>query len=77
MPVYADMVRGAFFVDVGKVDTDMQDLNLNNMRASVGIGFRAKVPFMGNSVVSVNLGIPIIRKDEDDDQAITFNFGGQ
>ncbi len=77
MPVYADMVRGAFFIDVGKVDTDTEDLNFNNMRATVGIGFRAKVPFMGNSVVSVDFGFPVIRKDSDDDQTITFNFGGQ
>ncbi len=77
LPVYADMVRGAFFIDAGKVDTDTEDLNLNNMRASVGIGFRAKVPFMGNSVVSVDLGVPVIRKEEDDEQTITFNFGGR
>ena len=77
MPVYADMVRGAFFVDVGKVDTDTEDLNFSNMRASVGIGFRAKVPFMGNSVVSIDMGFPVIRKESDDDQTITFNFGGR
>ena len=77
IPVYADMVRGAFFVDVGKVDTDNEDLNLNNMRASVGFGFRAKVPFMGNSVVSVDFGFPVIDKESDDNQTITFNFGGR
>ncbi|MHC4267979.1 MAG: outer membrane protein assembly factor BamA [Planctomycetota bacterium] len=77
IPVYADMVRGAFFVDAGKVDTDNEDLNFNNMRASVGFGFRAKVPFMGNSVVSVDFGFPVIDKESDDNQTITFNFGGR
>ncbi len=76
MPVYGDMLRGAFFVDAGKADTDLNDVNLSNFRATIGFGFRAKVPFMGNSVVAIDFGFPFIRKDSDDEQAITFNFGG-
>jgi outer membrane protein insertion porin family len=77
MPVYGDLLRGAFFVDVGKADTDVNDINFNNLRATVGFGFRAKVPFMGNSVVAIDFGFPVIRKDKDDEQAVTFNFGGR
>ncbi len=76
MPVYSDMVRSAFFIDAGKADTDVNDINLNNMRASLGFGFRVRVPFLGNSVVSVDFGFPFISKSEDDEQTITFNFGG-
>ncbi|GJQ59345.1 MAG: outer membrane protein assembly factor BamA [Candidatus Scalindua sp. AMX11] len=76
MPVYTDMARGAFFIDAGKTDSDVTDINLNNMRASVGFGVRMRVPFLGNSVISVDFGIPLIRKSEDDTQTITFNFGG-
>lgn len=76
LPVYGDMVRGAFFVDAGKADTDLNDVNLNNVRATIGFGFRARVPFLGNSVVAVDFGFPLIRKDSDDEQAVTFNFGG-
>ena len=76
MPVYSDMLRGAFFIDVGKVDTDVNDINFNNLRASLGFGFRARVPFLGNSVVAVDLGFPFISKSEDDEQTVTFNFGG-
>ena len=77
LPVYGDMVRGAFFVDTGKADTDTNDLNFSNFRATIGFGFRAKVPFMGNSVVAIDFGFPFIRKDKDDEQAVTFNFGGR
>ncbi len=77
MPVYGDMLRGAFFVDAGKADTDVNDINLSNFRATIGFGFRAKVPFMGNSVVSVDFGFPFISKDNDGEQSVTFNFGGQ
>jgi outer membrane protein insertion porin family len=76
MPVYSDMLRGAFFVDVGKVDTDVNDINFNNLRASLGFGVRARLPFLGNSVVSVDFGFPFIGKDSDDEQTITFNMGG-
>ena len=76
MPVYSDMLRGTFFVDVGKVDTDVNDLNFNNLRASVGFGVKARIPFLGNSVVALDFGFPVIRKDDDDEQTITFNFGG-
>jgi outer membrane protein insertion porin family len=76
MPVYSDMLRGAFFVDVGKVDTDVNDINFNNLRASLGFGFRARVPFLGNSVVAIDFGFPFVDKDSDDEQTITFNFGG-
>jgi outer membrane protein insertion porin family len=76
MPVYSDMVRGAFFIDAGKVDTDVNDINFSNMRASLGFGFRVRVPFLGNSIVSVDLGFPFISKSEDDEQTVTFNFGG-
>jgi outer membrane protein insertion porin family len=76
MPVYSDTIRGAFFVDVGKVDTDVNDINFNNLRASLGFGIRARVPFLGNSVVSVDFGFPFVDKDSDDKQTITFNMGG-
>ncbi len=76
MPVYSDMVRGAFFIDAGKADTDVNDINFSNMRASLGFGFRVRVPFLGNSVVSIDFGIPFISKSEDDEQTLTFNFGG-
>ena len=76
LPAYGDMLRGAFFVDAGKADTDLNDVNLSNFRATIGFGFRARVPFLGNSVVAIDFGFPVIRKDSDDEQAITFNFGG-
>ncbi len=76
MPVYSEMVRSAFFIDAGKADTDVNDINLNNLRATLGFGLRVRVPFLGNSVVAVDFGFPFISKSEDDEQTITFNMGG-
>jgi outer membrane protein insertion porin family len=79
MPVYADMLRLAFFVDTAKVDNDEKkdDFGSNSMRASWGFGFRAKVPFMGNSVVSVDFGFPFRDNSTDNETTVTFNFGGR
>jgi outer membrane protein insertion porin family len=76
MPVYGDKLRSAFFVDVGKVDTDVNDINFNNLRASLGFGVRARVPFLGNTVVAIDFAFPFVDKDSDDEQTVTFNFGG-
>ncbi len=76
MPIYGDTVRSAFFLDAGKVDTNASDLSINNLRASLGFGFRVRVPFLGNSTVSIDFGFPFIKKSHDDVQTITFNFGG-
>jgi outer membrane protein insertion porin family len=76
MPVYGEMARGAFFIDAGKADTDVNDINFSNMRASLGFGLRVRVPFLGNAVVALDFGFPFISKSEDDEQTITFNFGG-
>ncbi|MFQ5686637.1 MAG: outer membrane protein assembly factor BamA [Candidatus Scalindua sp.] len=77
MPVYGEKVRSAFFIDAGKADKDANDINFNNLRASLGFGFRVRVPFLGNSVVAIDYGFPFISKEEDDKQTITFNFGGR
>jgi len=79
LPLYGDMLRGALFVDVAKVDNSdkRDDFGSDSLRSSWGFGFRAKVPFMGNSVVSVNFGFPISDNETDDEQTVTFNFGGQ
>jgi outer membrane protein insertion porin family len=76
MPIYGDAIKSAFFLDAGKADADVNDINFNNMRASLGFGFRVHVPFLGNSVVSIDFGFPFIRESDDDTQTITFNFGG-
>lgn len=76
MPVYTDMARGALFIDVGKADNDLDDINWNNMRASIGFGLRIRVPFLGDSIVSIDFGFPIKRKDYDDTKTVLFNFGG-
>lgn len=76
VPIYKDMVRAAIFVDSGKADESISDINFDRFRLSSGFGLRFNVPFLGRSTISIDYGIPIIKKDKDDTQAFTFNFGG-
>ncbi|MCF6157800.1 MAG: outer membrane protein assembly factor BamA [wastewater metagenome] len=76
IPIYQDVVRAAVFVDSGKVDRAVRDINFDRFRVSAGVGLRLSIPFLGRSTISIDYGIPIIKEDEDDTESFSFNFGG-
>jgi outer membrane protein insertion porin family len=76
IPIYRDIVRAAVFVDSGKADETVRDFNFDRFRVSTGVGLRLSIPFLGRSTIAIDYGIPIIRRDEDETQAFSFNFGG-
>lgn len=76
IPIYKDIIRGVFFIDSGKADETVGDINLDHFRLSTGVGLRLNVPFLGRSTISIDYGIPIIKENGDDTEAISFNFGG-
>lgn len=76
VPIYKDVLRFAVFADTGKADETVRDINLDRFRLSTGVGLRVNIPFLGRSTIAIDYGIPIIKKDEDEIQAFSFNFGG-
>ena len=76
IPIYKDILRMAVFVDSGKADRDMSDINFDKFRMSTGLGLRLNVPFLGRSTIAIDYGIPILKEDVDKTQAFSFNFGG-
>lgn len=76
MPVYRDIIRVAFFVDSGKADETVSDINFDHFRLSTGLGLRLSIPFLGRSTISIDYGIPVIKEDGDETQSFSFNFGG-
>ncbi|OQY99408.1 MAG: outer membrane protein assembly factor BamA [Candidatus Brocadia sp. UTAMX2] len=76
IPIYKDMIRAAVFVDSGKADESVSDINFDRFRLSSGVGLRLNVPFLGRSTISIDYGIPIIKKEEDETESFSFNFGG-
>ncbi|MGR3311634.1 MAG: outer membrane protein assembly factor BamA [Candidatus Brocadiales bacterium] len=75
IPIYHDVFRAVTFVDAGKVDKKIGDLNFTNMRASAGIGMRLTIPFFGRAVIAVDYAVPFMKEPGDDTQAISFNMG--
>jgi len=76
VPIYKDMVRVAIFVDTGKADKTVSDLNFEGFRLSSGLGLRLNVPFLGRSTIAIDYGVAIIKEKGDETQGFSFNFGG-
>ncbi|HHT9104436.1 MAG TPA: outer membrane protein assembly factor BamA [Candidatus Wujingus californicus] len=76
IPIYKDTVRAAVFIDSGKADESVSDINFDNFRLSAGAGLRLSIPFLGQSTISIDYGIPIIKENGDETEAFSFNFGG-
>lgn len=76
VPIYKDIVRAAVFVDAGKADRTISDINLDHIRLSTGFGLRLSIPFLGRSTIAIDYGIPVIKESGDETQAFSFNFGG-
>jgi len=76
VPIYKDVLRAAVFVDTGKADEKVSDINLEHFRLSTGVGLRVNIPFLGRSTIAIDYGIPVIKEEGDEIQAFSFNFGG-
>lgn len=65
-----ESVRGGVFFDWGVLDPDAFQLDLDEIRASVGfsIGLVHPIP------IQLNFGFPVIDKDGDDKQLVSFSF---
>ena len=61
IPIYKDTVRAAVFIDSGKVDESVSDINFDNFRLSAGAGLRLSIPFLGQSMISIDYVITIIK----------------
>jgi outer membrane protein assembly complex protein YaeT len=72
-PLYARIVRGVVFLDMGTVE---KDFTISGWRASVGMGLRVNLDFLFGPVPLVfDFGFPVLREDGDDDQIFTFSVG--
>lgn len=76
IPIYRDIIRAAVFVDSGKTDEKVSDINFDRFRLSTGLGLRLSIPFLGRSTISIDYGIPVIKEEGDETQSFSFNFGG-
>ena len=77
VPVIRDDLRLAAFVDGGYVCQDAQDLltGWDELRVAVGLGLRWRIHFLGQTELTVDFGVPIMKQTGDETQPFSFSFG--
>jgi outer membrane protein insertion porin family len=71
-PLIGENIRGVVFVDAGDVEPNVQ---FGTIRVSAGAGIRLILPFLGQTPLAVDVGFPINKDPQDDEQLISFSFG--
>ncbi len=66
-------LKGVVFNDIGNAFTNLQGLDLGDLRYSVGAGVRWKSPF---GPIRIELGRPLNAKNDERTSTIHFSFGG-
>lgn len=68
-----ESLRGTLFLDYGILDVDPFQLDLEELRASVGFGIGLAWPFP----ITLNFGFPILERDGDGTRLFSFSLGGR
>jgi outer membrane protein insertion porin family len=69
-----DMLKGAFFVDYGTVEEQIQ-LTSDSFRVAPGFGLRISVPALGPAPLAFDFAFPVAKADTDDTRTFSFFFG--
>lgn len=73
IPLYANTVRGAAFIDMGTVD---EGFSLSDWRVAAGFGLRINLEVFGGVAPMVfDFGFPLLEQDGDDVQIFQFSVG--
>lgn len=70
-----DVLRLAFFVDAGNVQESWGDMAWDEMRYGAGVGVRFVIPQLGPVPLSLDIGFPLKKEDDDETQTFHFNIG--
>ncbi|MGD2174801.1 MAG: outer membrane protein assembly factor BamA [Candidatus Brocadiaceae bacterium] len=80
LPITArDNVRFLTFMDAGYVEEDVEDVltGWDEMRLSVGVGLRFRVPLFGATTIEIDLAAPLVKESEDETQTLHFSLGAE
>ena len=70
-PIHQEVLRGVFFTDMGTVQ---DDIGFDEWRISIGTGLRIQVPFLGQAPFAMDLALPVMKKDGDQEQLFSFSL---
>ena len=74
-PLWDNNIRGVAFLDTGSLAESWSSSEIWDMRASVGVGVRVVVPFLGERPLALDFALPVLKEDSDETQIISFSFG--
>ncbi|MGD2107943.1 MAG: outer membrane protein assembly factor BamA [Phycisphaerae bacterium] len=67
-PLYGDNLRGLFFIDSGTAGSGV-------WRTAIGTGVRFTIQVFGPVPLELDLAIPVLRDDDDEEQIFSFQIG--
>jgi outer membrane protein insertion porin family len=71
-PIYEESLRGVIFADAGDVESGV---HIGTIRTSVGAGIRLILPFLGQTPLAIDFGVPLSKAHNDESQLISFSLG--
>lgn len=71
VPLFEDLLSVVFFTDIGTVANEIE---LENLRLSVGTGLRLTVPALGPAPLAFDFGFPILREEDDRERVFSFSI---
>ncbi len=71
-PIYGETLRGVVFTDMGTVE---QNTSIGDWRASLGVGVRLNLEFLGPVPIEFDLAAPISTGPDDEEQVFSFFVG--
>jgi len=74
IPLWSHHFRGVLFMDAGGVFPAPGDMDLADIRVSIGCGLRITVPALGPFPLSFDLGFPLNPQAGDETQIFSFNI---
>jgi len=72
VPLYEKVIQGVAFLDMGTVE---REISIRTWRMSVGVGVRLTLPFFGTVPMEFDLGFPVLKNSDDQEQIFSFYVG--
>lgn len=73
-PLYRNQLRGVLFWDSGTVAERITDDSFDDIRQSLGFGFRITIPALGPTPFAIDFGFPIQKEEFDETRLISFSM---
>lgn len=68
-----ELLRGVVFSDWGLLGTEIDDSSFSELRLSIGVGVRIRVPYLGLPI-ALDLGLPVLYEETDDRRPFYFSL---